>query len=239
MTYDNQTAIDWSLSFVGYVEESDGDTPWSREWGYPGGAWCGMFYESATVAAGGTVDNDTGTIPFTHYTPDGAAAFAARGDWHTEPEDGDAAYFDWVGSGLSDSPNFSLIKHIGRVVDKSGWPEYVRTVEGNISNSVVDTIRYNNGQIVGFGRPRTVQNSEPTPEPTPTPEPEAPFIEEDSALNIYVGGNGKGAWFLQAGGKLIPISKGDVTLKQRPAVNVIYCTDAFIQRLAKVLPVAR
>ena len=50
-------------------------------------------------------------------------------------------------------------------------------------------------------------------------------------MNIYVGGNGKGSWFLQAGGHLVPVSKGDVVLKQRPAVNVIYCSDAFIQRL--------
>lgn len=241
MTYDNQTAIDWSLSFVGYVEEGDGDTPWSREWGFPGGAWCGMFYQSATVAAGGTVDDDSGTVPHTHYTPTGAQAFIDRGDWHTDPEPGDAIYFDWGGSGLSATPDVWSIDHIGRVVSTEGWPEYVRTVEGNISNSVVNTIRYNNGQIVGFGRPRgSVVAPQPTPTPQPEPEPvEVPITEEGEALNIYVGGNGKGAWFLQAGGKLIPISKGDVTLKQRPAVNVVYCTDAFIQRLAKVLPVAR
>lgn len=238
MTYDIQAAIAWSLSFVGYVEESDGDTPWSRRWGYPGGAWCGMFFESAEEAAGGSIDNDTGTSPFTHYTPDGAMRFAERGDWHTEPEEGDAVYFTWAGPGLSANPDFGAINHIGRVVNKDNWPEFVETVEGNISNSVVNTIRYNNGQIVGFGRPR---GSVTKPEPTPAPQPpeELPITEEDEALNIYVGGNGKGAWFMQAGGHLIPVSKGDVTLKQRPAVNVIYCTDAFIQRLAKTLPVAR
>ena len=29
-------------------------------------------------------------------------------------------------------------------------------------------------------------------------------------MNVYVGGNGKGQWFLQAGGNLVPVSKGDV-----------------------------
>lgn len=240
MTYSNQMAIDWSLSFVGYVEDENGNTPWSDRWGYPGGAWCGMFYESATEAAGGTVDNDTGTIPFTHYTPDGARAFYERYDWHTDPEPGDAVYFDWKQSGLQSNPaDFEVIDHIGRVVDKSNWPDYIVTVEGNISNSVVETVRYNDGQIVGFGRPKTTDVAQQPSTPT-QPEPEAvPVLEEDSALNIFVGGNGKGAWFLQAGGHLIPVSKGDVELKQRPAVNVVYCSDAFIQRLAKTLPVAK
>ena len=58
-------------------------------------------------------------------------------------------------------------------------------------------------------------------------------------MNVYVGGNGKGQWFLQAGGNLVPVSKGDVVLKQRPAVNVVYCSDDFIARLAKALPVIR
>lgn len=237
MSLDIQAAINWAMSQVGYHEDDSGNTPWSDRWGFPYGAWCGMYYQSAIEAGGGTV-GDGGNVPHTHYTPDGAQGFADWGLWTTVPQPGDAIYFDWDSEGL-DGPKYN-IDHIGMVVNADNWPDYVETVEGNISNSVVNTIRYNNGQIVGFGRPRGAAVApEPKPIPQPQPEPQAPITEEDDALNIYVGGNGKGAWFLQAGGKLIPISKGDVTLKQRPAVNVVYCTDAFIQRLAKTLPVAR
>ncbi len=235
MSLDIQAAINWAMSQVGYHEDDSGNTPWSDRWGFPYGAWCGMFYQSAIEAGGGTV-GDGGNVPYTHYTPDGSQSFADWGLWTTDPIPGAAVYFDWGYGGLDGSKG--NIDHIGMVVNCDNWPDYVETVEGNISNSVVNTIRYNNGQITGFGIPRDVA-SKPTPTPQPKPEPVAPITEEDEALNIYVGGNGKGSWFLQANGHLIPVSKGDVTLKQRPAVNVIYCTDAFIQRLAKTLPVAR
>ena len=134
--------------------------------------------------------------------------------------------------------DFWSIDHIGTVVSAEGWPEYVETVEGNINNSVVNTVRYNNGQIVGFGIPRDT-TSIPTPPPVEPPPVVQHTEQEEAAMNVYVGGNGKGQWFLQAGGNLVPVSKGDVVLKQRPAVNVVYCSDDFIARLAKALPVIR
>ena len=47
--------LDQARNWIGYQEEPDGDTPFSRQWGFPGGAWCGMFCQSMVVAAGGTV----------------------------------------------------------------------------------------------------------------------------------------------------------------------------------------
>ncbi len=240
MSLDTEAQIAWLLSNVGYVEDSDGNTPWSDRWGYPGGAWCGMYFQSGIEAGGGTVDDVTGNVPHTELTNTGAILFHDWGQWTTTPQRGAAVYFDWNYSGLNDNPDsasFWSIDHIGTVVDASGWPEYVETVEGNIFNSVVNTIRYNNGQIVGFGIPRGAA-AEPTPPVVIPPIEAPPEIEEDS-MNVYVGGNGKGQWFLQAGGNLVPVSKGDVVLKQRPAVNVVYCSDEFIARLAKALPVLR
>lgn len=235
MAFDVEAMIGWMLSNVGYVEDDSGNTPWSDRWGYPGGAWCGMYYQSGVEAGGGTVDDSTGTVPHTELTNTGAILFHEWGQWTTVPHRGSAVYFDWQGSGLSEDPDFWSIDHIGAVVDASGWPEYVETVEGNINNSVVNTIRYNDGRIVGFGRPRGV-----TPPAPVQPPIEVPTYEiEDEAMNVFVGGNGQGRWFLQAGGNLVPVSKGDVVLKARPAVNVIYCSDEFIKRLAKALPVVQ
>ena len=239
MSLDTEAQIAWLLSNVGYTEDDNGNTPWSDRWGYPGGAWCGMYFQSGIEAGGGTVDDVTGNVPHTELTNTGAILFHDWGQWTTTPQRGAAVYFDWQYSGLSDAPDFWSIDHIGTVVSAEGWPEYVETVEGNINNSVVNTVRYNNGQIVGFGIPRgTVVQPEPTPQPVEPPlVVPAPNGEDD--MNVYVGGNGKGQWFLQAGGNLVPVSKGDVVLKQRPAVNVVYCSDDFIARLAKALPVIR
>jgi len=237
MSLDIGAQIAWLYAQVGYVEESDGDTPWSRRWGYPGGAWCGMFFQSGVEAGGGTVDNQSGNVPHTELTNTGAILFADWGMWTTDPQPGDAIYFDWKYSGLSaGAPDFWSIDHIGTVVNADNWPEFVETIEGNILNSVVNTIRYNNGQIVGFGRPR---GTTATPPPPVEPPQVVPFTDEDEDMNVWVGGMGKGQWFVQAGGNLVPVSKGDVEIKGRQSVNVTYCTDAFIQRLAKALPVVK
>ena len=139
-----------ALRWVGYGEEGSGDTPFSRQWGFPYGAWCGMFVQSMVVEAGGSV-GPSGTVPHTHYTPDGANSFAARGGWTTTPQAGDCVYFDWGYGGLGGDRGY--IDHIGLVLDASNWPNSIETIEGNISNAVVRLTRYNNGQITGFGRP--------------------------------------------------------------------------------------
>ena len=155
-----QGVVNEAAKWIGYVEEDSGDTPFSRQWGFPGGAWCGMFVQSCTVAAGGTVGSN-GTIPYTHYTPDGAASHVERGTWTLTPQVGDSVYFDWNYAGLGG--DIGQIDHIGLVTDVSNWPDSVGTIEGNISNSVVQTTRYNNGQIVGFGRPKYGTLTPPKP----------------------------------------------------------------------------
>lgn len=219
--------LDQARNWIGYQEEPDGDTPFSRQWGFPGGFWCGMFCQSMVVAAGGTVGDGNTTIPYTHYTVTGVEAFMGRDAWTGTPVPGSLIYFRWGDYG-------DPVHHVGLCESWDGGDEVV-TIEGNINNSVVNTTRYlSSGTIVGFGLPN--YSTAPTPvEPTPI---EVPTYEiEDEAMNVYVGGNGSGRWFLQAGGNLVPVSKGDVVLKQRPAVNVIYCSDEFIKRLAKALPV--
>jgi len=220
--------LDQARNWIGYVEEPDGDTPFSRQWGYSGGAWCGMFCQSMVVAAGGTVGDGNTTIPFTHYTVTGVEAFMGRGAWSGEPAPGRLIYFRWGDYG-------DPVHHVGLVESWDGGDEIV-TIEGNINNSVVNTSRYlSSGTVVGFGVP--AYSATPTPPPAEPPTQLSTTTIEDEAMNVYVGGNGAGRWFLQAGGNLVPVSKGDVVLKQRPAVNVIYCSDEFIKRLAKALPV--
>lgn len=141
-----------ALKYVGYVEGNS--TPWSDRIGFPGGAWCGMFVMCMIQDAGGTTGNNaTATCPNTWYTPDGAAEFAAWGRFDFNPQPGDCIYFNW---GADGSATY-LIDHIGLVVSTANWDNgngYVDTVEGNISNSVVQAQRWNNGTIAGFGHPR-------------------------------------------------------------------------------------
>lgn len=221
--------LDQARNWIGYVEEPDGDTPFSRQWGYSGGAWCGMFCQSMVVAAGGTVGDGDTTIPHTHYTVTGVEAFMGRGAWSGEPAPGRLIYFRWGDYG-------DPVHHVGLCESWDGADEVV-TIEGNINNSVVHTTRYlSSGTIVGFGIPAYSE----TPTPPPIEPPSAvPFKEYEDDMNVYVGGMGKGQWFLQAGGNLVPVSKGDVVIKGRQSVNVVHCTDAFIQRLAKALPVVK
>ena len=90
MSFDAEAMIGWMLSNVGYVEDDSGNTPWSERWGYPGGAWCGMYYQSGIEAGGGTVDDSTGTVPHTELTNTGAILFHDWGQWTTVPRRGDA-----------------------------------------------------------------------------------------------------------------------------------------------------
>jgi len=220
--------LDQARNWIGYQEEPDGDTPFSRQWGFPGGAWCGMFCQSMVVAAGGTVGDGNTTIPYTHYTVTGVEAFMGRGAWSGEPAPGRLIYFRWGDYG-------DPVHHVGLCESWDGGDEVI-TIEGNINNSVVHTARYlSSGTIVGFGIPAYSQ----TPPPPIEPPIATPNRDGEDAMNVYVGGMGAGQWLLQAGSNLVPVSKGDVILKQRPAVNVTYCTDAFIQRLAKALPVVK
>ncbi len=187
MAFDIERQIAWLLSNVGYVEDDSGNTPWSDRWGFPQGAWCGMYAQSGVEAGGGTVDNQNGTIPHTELTNTGAILFSEWGNWTIEPRRGDLLYFTWAGPGLSMSPDWWAINHVGTVVDPSGWPDYVETVEGNISNSVVNTIRYNNGQIVGFGRPRGT---------IVTPAPIVPVELEDEVATVIKAPGKPVAWVI-------------------------------------------
>ena len=203
--------------------------PWT---GYFGGSYvqhCGIGVCRVYFLAGLTMGVD---FPDLSYTPTGAAATFDLGMAVDVPQPGDWGIIDWGGNGWGATGESD---HAVLIIDTSNWPDYVVTREWNTTpdGRGADYLR-SPGLFTVFGRPRL--NAAP---PKVEPPAAVPSTDEDDALNVFVGGNGKGAWFLQAGGHLVPVSKGDVVLKQRPAVNVIYCSDAFIKRLATALPLVK
>lgn len=218
MSYDVEKQIAWLMSNVGYTEDDSGNTPWSDQWGYPQGAWCGMYAQSGVVAGGGTVDNTTGTIPHTELTNTGAMLFKEWGNWTTEPGRGYLVYFTWAKPGLSDNPDWWAINHVGTCVNFDNWPNYIETVEGNISNSVVNTIRYNDGQIVGFGRPNGAAI-------TPTPAPVVPVELEDEVATVIKAPGKPVAWIIGST-VLFQSAPTTVTVESGPQPTVLSLTPA-------------
>ncbi|MDI9629367.1 MAG: hypothetical protein QM286_12650 [Acidobacteriota bacterium] len=212
----------------GYVSIQD-LPPWT---GYFGGTYvqhCGISVCRVYYKAGLTMGVD---FPDLSYTPTGAAATFDLGMAVDVPQPGDWGIIDWGGNGWGATGESD---HAVLIIDTSNWPDYVVTREWNTtSDGRGADYQRAPGLFTVFGRPRL------TTTPPPIEPPAAvPFTEYEDDMNVYVGGMGAGQWFLQAGGNLVPVSKGDVVLKTRQSVNVINCSDAFIQRLAKALPVVR
>lgn len=148
--------------WIGYQESPySEETPFGPSFGwYNDYEWCGIFCQYCIDETGGTVGTSpTDTIPFTHYTPTGVLAFQALGRRTTTPEVGDLVYFDWGYGGLGGSA--SVVDHVGLVENVDDWPYSIRTIEGNINEAVGRFVRYNNGSIVGFGRPLYIVPPEP------------------------------------------------------------------------------
>lgn len=164
-----------AANWIGYQESPySEETPFGPTFGwYNDYEWCGIFCQYCIQETGGNVGtgpNDT--IPFTHYTPTGVLAFQELGRWDTTPQVGDLVYFDWGYGGLG--ANAWVVDHVGLVENVDNWPNSIRTIEGNINEAVGRFVRYNNGSIVGFGRPLY----------TSAPQLTEPFFEYANAQTL-------------------------------------------------------
>ncbi|SEF45634.1 CHAP domain-containing protein [Thermomonospora echinospora] len=106
---------------------------------YEGAAWCAMFLAWAAQQAG------TDALGADPYTVTYAQSFKDQGRWGTQPKPGAIVFFDWSGG-----DTIGGIDHVGMVTEVLD-DGTVKTVEGNISDSVVSKIRSSN--IVGYGYP--------------------------------------------------------------------------------------
>jgi hypothetical protein len=136
---------------IGYLESRNNWNKYAPIAGHPqNAAWCQTFLCAIGKQAGVALPHSSSS---TLYTVDG---FRAQGRWHTTPQPGDFAYFDFEGR-LS----LSGIQHVGIVESVSPDGRTVVCIEGNTSRA--DGANVNGGgvwrrlrarsYIVGYGRP--------------------------------------------------------------------------------------
>jgi surface antigen len=106
---------------------------------YEAAPWCAMFLAWTADQVG------TDALGEDAYTVTYAQSFKDDGRWGTTPKPGAIVFFDWAGS-----KSLGGIDHVG-LVSKVLDSGKVETVEGNISNSVISTVR--TADIVGYGYP--------------------------------------------------------------------------------------
>lgn len=152
-----------AASEVGYLETPVNRTKFAAEAGHPNGAaWCQTFLCAIARRVGQPLPPSSSS---TLYTVDG---FRNAGRWHTTPQPGDFAYFDFEGR-LS----LAGIQHVGIVESVSPDGRTVVCIEGNTSRA--DGANVNGGgvwrrirarsYIVGYGRPAYNGTSAYTPPP--------------------------------------------------------------------------
>jgi hypothetical protein len=142
--------IETAIGEIGYVEKPVNRTKYGEFTGADSLPWCGSFVNWCAHEAGVK-------LPSMVSTAMGAERLKDVGRWHSKPERGDLAFFDFPGDGID------RISHIGIVVQVNA--DSVLTVEGNTAPSGGD--QRNGGQvmlkhrqfgagtsIVGFGRPK-------------------------------------------------------------------------------------
>jgi len=142
--------IEVAIAEIGYVEKPVNRTKYGEFMNADSLPWCGSFVNWCAHEAGVK-------LPSMVSTAMGAERLKDVGRWHSKPERGDLAFFDFPGDGID------RISHIGIVVQVDG--NSVLTVEGNTAPSGGD--QRNGGQvmlkhrqfgagtsIVGFGRPK-------------------------------------------------------------------------------------
>lgn len=153
MTFPNSTAAkmcDVAIAEIGYVEKPVNLTKYGEFTKANGLPWCGSFVNWCAHHAGVK-------LPSMVSTAMGAARLKDVGRWHTDPQIGDLAFFDFPHDGID------RISHIGIVVEIA--EEYVLTIEGNTAPSSGDQRNGGmvmlkrrawgaNTSIVGFGRPK-------------------------------------------------------------------------------------
>ena len=217
--------LDQARNWIGYQEEPDGDTPFSPDSGVSPaepGAGCSA---SPSVAAGGTVGDGNTTIP-TPTTP----SPASRPSW-------DAA-----------------------LVRRTRTRQAHLLPLGCTATLCITSVHANRGTAATNSSPSKATSTTASSTPPDTllrhPSDSAyPPTANPTTTNRAANRSSQPRWrrcherlrwrhgsrtMVPPGGiQPRPRIQGDVILKQRPAVNVTYCTDAFIQRLAKALPVVK
>lgn len=138
---------------LGTVEKppNSNRTKYGKAYGMDGHAWCAMLLWWAMRKAG-----LAHLVPKSAYTPTIADWFRKRGQWHTSPQVGDWAFFDFAGDGVNRISHVAIVEAVNR--DGS-----VITIEGNTSPGVKGSqrdgggvyrrTRTRAGGIVGYGRP--------------------------------------------------------------------------------------
>jgi hypothetical protein len=155
MTDYNNSLLKMAESQIGYSASADGYTKFGHwfqvshatEPGFSNAAWCDMFISWAATQVGqqDEVGQDALTI-------DHARWFQEQGAWGTVPRPGAVVFFSWSGAKDIDS-----IQHVGLVRSVIN-DDTIRTVEGNVSHSVVTRIRTSD-KIVGYGYPDAVRTA--------------------------------------------------------------------------------
>jgi hypothetical protein len=140
-----------AASELGYTETPVNRTKFAAEAGHPnGGAWCQTFLCAIAKRVGQPLPPSSSS---TLYTIDG---FRSQGRWHTTPQPGDFAYFDFEGR-----VTVGDVQHVGVVESVSLDGRTVVCIEGNTSRP--DGVNVNGGgvwrrlrarsYIAGYGRP--------------------------------------------------------------------------------------
>lgn len=179
-TVDQVLAV--AASQIGTNYASGTATKYGVWYGIPTGQWCAMSL-SWIFDQAGALD----IFPKHAYTPTGAAAFKARGQWTAGTSGlrrGDVVFFDFPGA-----PD--RISHVG-IVEKVLGTNRFQTLEGNTSGTVNGDQR-NGGvyarkirtsaYIVGYGRPPYATAS------TAVPVPASKQLVAGSALQLKVDGS--------------------------------------------------
>ncbi|GAB1819575.1 CHAP domain-containing protein [Herbidospora sp. RD11066] len=124
--------------------------------GYKDAAWCDMFVSWAAHQTGQA--KDVGQFS---YTVQHAQWFQDQGAFGTTPVPGAVVFFDW-----GHSKSIGAIDHVG-LVKKVINDHTVETIEGNISNKVVNKVR-TDGTIVGYGYPEKIREKDQAKEKATT-----------------------------------------------------------------------
>jgi hypothetical protein len=148
---------------IGYLETPVNRTKFAAMAGHPnGGAWCQTFLCAIAKTLGQPLPRSSSS---TLYSIDG---FRDAGQWHTTPQAGDFAYFDFEGHA-----SLGGVQHVGVVEYVNPDGRTVVCIEGNTSRA--DGVNINGGgvwrrirdrrYIAGYGRPAYSGTSVAAPPP--------------------------------------------------------------------------
>jgi surface antigen len=184
---------------IGYLEAPAGSnrTKFAAEAGHANGyPWCATFLVAIAARVGLELPSTSA------YTPAMANGFRAAGRWHTTPQPGDFAFFDFP-------DNVRRIQHVA-VVEAVNPDGSLTTIEGNTSPSATGSQangggvwrrRRARGLVLGYGRPAYAPA---------LPAHERRAVVVRNHVRTLVAPNG-GLWHLQADGGIITATDGDAS----------------------------